>query len=758
MQTPLPITRELLLIGGGHSHALVLRMWGMKPLAGVRVTVINPQPTAPYSGMLPGFVAGHYARGDLDIDLVQLARFAGARLIAGRAVHIDPARREVTLEGGRVLSYHVASLDIGITSDMPAMPGFTDHAVPAKPLDRFAATWDGFRARALAGDGPARAVVIGAGVAGIELALAMAHALRAAGRTAGGTAGGPAASTAEVTLIDKAEILPGMAASRRAFFRRALADAGVRLVENDAPVRIAADHVALASGARVDADLVTGAAGARAQGWLAGSGLALHEGFVVVDETLRTPSHPELFAVGDCAHLSHAPRPKAGVFAVREAPVLFHNLRAALSGGKARAFRPQKDYLKLISLGQKSALADKWGVMWHGAALWRLKDRIDRKFMEQFRGLEPMAPPAPRGPVADGVREVLGAAPLCGGCGAKVGGGALATALSGLTPPERGDILSGAGDDAAVLAGPDGRRQVISTDHLRAFTEDPALMAEIAAVHALGDIWAMGGDPQAALATITLPRLSGELQGRWLAEITGAAAAMFAREGAAIVGGHSAQGSELSVGFTVTGLCDAAPIGKGGALPGDWLVLTKPIGTGVILAGEMRLQAPGGAVMAALASMRRPHGAAARILRGCARAMTDVTGFGLAGHLAEMARASGCRMVVDLASVPVLAGAEDLARAGVRSSLWPDNRALLAGLETPDDPRADLLFDPQTAGGLLAAVPAERAEAVLGELQAAGVDARLIGLAAEAGGHSGGDGGDGDGGDGAGGLPVVQIV
>ena len=717
MQDALPITRELLLIGGGHAHALVLRMWAMKPLPGVRVTVVNPLPTAPYSGMLPGFVAGHYARDDLDIDLVRLARFAGARLVAGRAVHIDPEARAVTLEGGRVLPYHVASLDIGITSDMPAVPGFGENAVPAKPLDRFAATWDAFRARALAGEGPARAAVIGAGVAGIELALAMAFALRdVAGR--------------EVTLIDKAEILPGMAASRRAFFRRALSDGGVRLVENDAPVRIAPDHVVLASGGRVGADLVTGAAGARAQGWLEGSGLALHEGFVVVDETLRTPAHPELFAVGDCAHLSHAPRPKAGVFAVREAPVLFHNLRAALSGGGMKAFRPQKDYLKLISLGEKSALADKWGVMWHGAALWRLKDRIDRRFMDRFRALEPMAVPAPKGPVADGVREVLGAAPLCGGCGAKVGGGALAEALAGLDAPRRGDILSGAGDDAAVLAGPDGAAQVISTDHLRAFTEDPALMAEIAAVHALGDIWAMGGAPQAALATITLPRLSGELQARWLAEITGAAAAVFAREGAAIVGGHSAQGSELSIGFTVTGLCGAAPIGKGGARPGDWLVLTKPIGTGVILAAEMRLLAPGDAVMAALASMRRPQGAAARILREHARAMTDVTGFGLAGHLAEMARASGCRMVVDLASVPVLAGADDLARAGVRSSLWPENRALLPQVETPDEPRADLLFDPQTAGGLLAAVPPERAETVLGDLQAAGVDARLIGLVA----------------------------
>ncbi len=145
MQPTLPATHDIVLIGGGHTHALVLRRWGLDPLAGARLTLVNPGPTAPYTGMLPGFVAGHYRRDDLEIDLVRLARFSGARLILGRATAIDRAANEIAIEdefiGSRTIGYDVASLDIGIHSDMAEIPGFAEHGVPAKPLGRFAEAW-----------------------------------------------------------------------------------------------------------------------------------------------------------------------------------------------------------------------------------------------------------------------------------------------------------------------------------------------------------------------------------------------------------------------------------------------------------------------------------------------------------------------------------------------------------------------------------------------------------------------------------------
>ncbi len=715
-QATLPATRDLVLVGGGHAHALVLRRWGMRPLPGVRLTLINPDPVAPYTGMLPGHIAGHYPRAALMIDLVRLARFAGARLILGRAVGIDREARRIAVPGRPPVAYDVASLDIGIASDLPDLPGFAEHAVAAKPLGPYAAAWDRFLAEVAAGRRPAQVALIGGGVGGVELALATAHRLDAL------KAGRP-----EVTLVERSgAILPGIGAGARRALLAHLDRLGVRVLAGATPARVHAGGLDLADGRSVPAAFVVGAAGARPQRWLADTGLALSEGFVSVDATLRSVTDPAVFAVGDCAHMTHAPRPKAGVFAVRQAPVLLANLTAALAGGPMRAYRPQRDYLKLISTGGRGAVADKAGLRLDAPWLWRWKDRIDRRFMARFDDLPVVPRPALPARVAQGLRdEVEGRPPLCGGCGAKVAGGTLSGVLGSLAGPQRADMLAGPGDDAAVLRHGDGV-QVITTDHLRPLVEDPVAMTRIAALHALGDVWAMGAAPQAALAQIVLPPLSTRLQARTLEEITRTAAETFRAAGADLAGGHTSLGAELSIGFTVTGLA-ARVLAKGGGRPGDVLILTRPLGTGVIFAAEMALARLPGALMlgeavaGALAMMQRPGVATAQALAGMARAMTDVTGFGLAGHLLEMLEAAGCGAELALPAIPVLPGAEVLAAAGHRSSLLEGNRAGVAGrLDAPAGPRADLLCDPQTAGGFLAAVPADRADALLSALHAAG--------------------------------------
>lgn len=678
MKPTIPYTRDLVLVGGGHTHALVLRSWGMNPLPGVRLTVINPGPTAPYSGMLPGFVAGHYTRDELDIDLVKLARFAGARFIAGKAVAIDPVAKTITVPNRPDIAFDVAAIDVGITSEMPRLAGFADHGIPAKPLGIFASRWDTFRNTATA----PKVAVIGGGVAGAELAMAMAHALR-------GTA-------PQVSLIDRGFVLDGFDPPARNRLLAALNELGVALVENADVVEVLPDGVRLADDTFVASDFTTGAAGARPHDWIAHIGLDLTDGFLTVGPTLQT-SHSDIFAIGDCAHLSHAPRPKAGVFAVREAPFLFDNLRAHLSGGSLRPYRPQKDYLKLISLGGKTALAEKLGTARRGPLLWRWKDRIDRKFMDQFDGLPQMTSDLPLR-VANGVKDAIGDAPLCGGCGAKVGRAALQGALAGLPATTRTDIETLPGDDAALLK-TGGATQVFTTDHLSAVTNDPVLMARITTTHALGDIWAMGADPQAAVLSLTVPRMTPDLQRRTVAEITATVAQELANAGAALVGGHTTQGDGLTIGLSVTGLCDRAPITLAGAEVGDVLVLSKPIGSGTILAAEMRRIARGDDVLACYEMMVQPpqpmHDA---------HAMTDVTGFGLAGHLAGICDASGVGANVRLDDVPLMSGALDLAQAGVRSSLYPDNRDD-ARISAPDTARAALMFDPQTGGGLLASMP-----------------------------------------------------
>lgn len=723
MRPPAPQTHDVVLIGGGHAHALLLRAWRTADAPGARLTLINPEPTAAYTGMLPGHIAGRYPRAALDIDLVKLCRRAGARLILGAADGIDRAARRIHVQGRGEIAYDLASLDIGVTSGPSDIPGLAAHAHAAKPLGPFADAWAAWCARVaealgakeglgdkdgLSGalaeqggdDAGASAAVIGGGVAGVELALAMAHRLRTIG------------ATPQVSVIDAREPLAELGASARRGLLAALDAAEIRL-EAHAPVAdVRADAATLSDGRVIPSRFTVAAGGARPHRWLAATGLTDAAGYVPVDATLRSLIDPNIFAVGDCAHLSHAPRPKAGVFAVRQAPILRGNLIAALTGAKPQPYRPQRDYLKLISMGGPRAMADKWGFRFEGDWVWRLKDRIDGAFMATLDETPAPTPPQDQA--------------LCGGCGAKIGREALAAALG----VDAGAAGAGFGEDAAQLRIGDAT-QVLSVDQLRAITLDPGLMARIAAIHALGDVWAMGAQPQAALANIILPPLGPRLQQEALREATEAARAVFSAAGAELVGGHSGLGAEMSIGFTVTGLAGRRPTTLVGAQPGDALLLTKPIGTGVVLAAEMMRRAPGRAVAAAYASMTAPSGVAAEILGPAAHAMTDVTGFGLANHLAGLLCASGVGGRVRLGAVPVLDGAEDLAEAGVASTLAPQNRAaaMAAGVVGPDTARFDLTLDPQTAGGLLAAVPATEVAGLLERLAAADVPAAQIGEA-----------------------------
>jgi selenide,water dikinase len=695
---PPPLTRDLILIGGGHAHALVLRKWGMAPLQGVRLTLINPGATAPYTGMLPGHIAGHYDRAELDIDLMRLCRFAGARLIDGRVCGIDPQDRALRLTDGREFTYDVASINVGITGDMPQIEGFAQFGTPAKPLGPFARKWADLLENA---QGETHVAVIGGGIAGAELAMAMAHALRL--RT----------GQAHVTLIEREPALTGLPPRAAAALTRGLQDRGITLVTGAQVHAVGKGTVTLAGGRKILAEFCVGAAGARPQDWIGHSQLPQADGFISVDEYLNVCGHGDLFAVGDCAHMAHAPRPKAGVFAVRAAPILFDNLRAALGTGRKRRFSPQRSYLKLVSLGGRSALGER-GLHLQGRWLWQLKDHIDRRFMRRLHNLPNMPRPAATQRAKTAAQD--SEQPLCGGCGSKIGADVLGQTLARLPSLTRPDVLTQPGDDAAILAGGNPLAQVLTTDHLRAVTDDAGLMARIAAVHALGDIWAMGAQPQAALAMLVLPHMAQPLQARTLLEIMQGAKQVFHASGCDIVGGHSSMGSELTIGFSISGLC-AHPITHRGAQAGDAIILTRPIGSGTVLAGHMAGLAKGPQVLDMLHHMAQPqHIAAAALTK--AKAMTDVTGFGLSGHLGNLCRASGVGAHLWLDRVPFYDSALALAAAGVRSTIYDANHQAGA-VQGGAGPARILLDDPQTAGGLLAAVAPDQVDDVLAALPGA---------------------------------------
>ena len=712
--------KNVVLVGGGHAHALLLKSWAMNPVAGARLTVINPGPTAPYTGMLPGFVAGHYKREELDIDLVSLARYADARLVLGMVTEIDRHAKTVTVPGRPPIPYDLCSIDVGITSEMPQLDGFMEHAIGAKPLGRYADEWTAFVAEQKSTAATTASVaVIGGGVGGSELAMAMSHRLKTEG------------ITPTVTVIDRTTILGQVGQIAQTELRKALAANDVTVVENAEVTAVSATGVHLTD-RTIDADLVIGVAGARPYPWLTDIGLEHHEGFIVIDETLRSITDSSIFAVGDCAHMAFDPRPKAGVFAVRQAPVLTNNIQALLTGKSLKSYAPQGDYLKLVSLGDKIAGADKFGRFGKDAKLWRLKDKIDRDFMNKLGHLPEMQlDPLPKNSVS-GLKDTLsGQPPLCGGCGAKVGVDVLAGPLEQLPTSVRNDVVRLPGDDAALLQ-MGVTKQVLTTDQLRSFTPDSFRMATIATLHALGDVWAMGAKPQAVLVTVTLPQLSSKLQSEWLHEIMAGTTKALDGTGAEVVGGHTSMGAELSIGYSITGLLDRPTITLAGGKAGQALVLTRPIGSGLLFAGEMQRKANGNDVAALLDELERPQGESAGLLAEAgATSMTDVTGFGLAGHLYGICRESGVGAKLSLDDIPLYAGALELSRSGLRSHLYESNAASIPVVRPANDPRAPIVFDPQTAGGFLASVPAEAADEVVAQLRARGDEAAVVGTLVE---------------------------
>ena len=712
---------ELVLIGGGHAHVEVIRRFGMQPEPGVRVTVISRDIETPYSGMLPGLIAGLYSFDETHIDLGPLARSAQVRLIQDEVIGLDLAQRRVLCARRPPLAYDCLSIDIGSSPSLAA-PGAAAHAIPVKPVSDFNSRWEALLARVLASTTRLRIGVVGGGAGGVELLMAARHRLLQA------LAPPDAARISFHLLCAGPDILPGHHARARALYRRALHAAKVDVRTDSTVTGVDATGVDTARGERIALDEILWVTSAAAPAWPRAAGLATtDDGFIRVEPSLRSISTPDVFAAGDIAHVDAHPRPKAGVYAVRQGPPLTENLRRALRGETPEPYTPQRDALGLITTGGRHAIASRGPFAFGGDWVWRWKDRIDRRFMARYQQPKNMAMPTVMS--ADAQMR-------CGGCGSKIGAEVLHEALRSLAQPAREDIVIGldAPDDAAVVALPPATLAVQTVDAFRSFIDDPWLFGRIAANHCLGDIFAMGAVPQTALALVTLPVSHTRQMQADLKMLLAGALDLLREEHTMLVGGHTAEGAELSLGFAVNGHVVASALRrKRGARVGDVLLLTKPLGTGVLLAAQMQGLAKWRWLATALDSMSRSGGPAARcLMQHGPHAMTDVTGFGLAGHLLELLGDGPLAARLSLSSLPVFDGAAELAARGILSTLHVENLRVQARIGGGDagrlHPYYPLCFDPQTAGGLLCALPPARAAAALTALHAAGdTSAAIVG-------------------------------
>jgi selenide,water dikinase len=612
------------------------------------------------------------------------------------------------------MPYDVLSLGLGSLPACPASAVTASSSLIMRPLGQLLRKIDQLEHELQQSPRPFHLAVVGGGASGCELALAIQNRLEKF-------------TGFRLTLLQaNPHLLPQFPGNVERFFQEIFRQRGITCRVDTRVLDRGDDTLLLEGGERVACDAILWATQAAAPPLLRASGLAVDgEGFLRVQDTLQAVGNPAVFGTGDCVSFESYPgMAKNGVHAVRQGRVLFDNVAAVLREQPARPFRPQRWCLCLMNTADGQAVLNFGPFTLKARWARRLKDRIDRAWIGKFT------------PIREAVAEPAEASPMrCGGCGSKISSDVLSAVLKRLDLPDDPRVLLGcrAGEDAAVHrvrpeqfgAQPDKLVEVQTVDYFKAFVDDPYLFGRIAALNAVSDLYAMNARPFAALAIATLPYARGPIQEAQLFELLGGAVASFRQLGVVLTGGHTTEGSELALGFAVTGFAEEDRLFQKSRLePGDRLILTKPLGSGALLAAWMRGQCRARWYERLIAAMLLSNRAAAEIFREAGvAACTDVTGFGLAGHLLEMLDASRAAAILKGKGVPLYEGFDEVVSLGIVSTLHQENAKSACRVQGPSPA---WLFDPQTAGGLLAAVKPLQVAHTLERLREAGYESAVV--------------------------------
>jgi selenide, water dikinase len=701
------IEKRVVLVGAGNAHLMFVTRWAMSPVPGVAVTLVNDAPVVAYSAMVPAQIAGEYSRDAIAIDLVRLCAAGGVRFLGEPVTAIDPVRRSLSFADRPELTYDLLSLGLGSIPQSPTVQAETSLAM--RPLSGLIDRIDRI---AEDRNGPTRFVVVGGGASGCELALAIHKRLS------------PRPGFGLSLIHGTSRLLPKFPEAAARHFQRALRGRGIAVYLSRRVVGVEGPSLRLDNGESIPFDAIVWATDPAPPPVLQTSGLSLDAGgFLRVRPTLQSVGDPAVFGTGDCVAFDAFPDlPRNGVHAVRQGELLFDNIAAALRERPLREFRPQRRCLSLLNTADGEAVLTYGSLTWKSRRVRRWKDRIDRRWMKMFQPPEPMAG-------ADADPE---SAMRCGGCGSKISADVLGAVLNKLAIPDDPRVPLGcrAGEDAAVFRhGPGETVEVQTVDFFKSFTPDAYLFGRVAALHAVSDLYAMNARPASALAIATLPHARGPVQEEQLHEMLSGATREFRDLGITLAGGHTTEGADLALGFAITGFAEESRLFRKSALRvGDALILTKPLGSGALLAAAMRGQCRAEWFTRLVHNLLVSNRVAGELFAATGvTACTDVTGFGLAGHLFEMLDASRVAAEIDVGAIPRFHGFDDVVAMGIVSTLQRDNAKIACRIETDGLP-SPLLFDPQTSGGLLAGFPAERAADLVRQLHDCGLsDARIIG-------------------------------
>ncbi len=734
-------THNLVLIGGGHSHAIALKLWGMNPIPGVRLTLITDRTYTAYSGMLPGQVAGFYDFEETHIDLRCLSQFAGANFYLDTVKDLDLKNKRIICEEHPSIAFDYLSLDIGSVPAKSSILGASDYAIPAKPVSDFLSAWE--KIKTTIDNYPKQSynlTIIGGGAGGVELACNMRSCLTNFMKNVKVNT-----NNLTINLIHKSNsLLTGHNHWVAQRLESILLENGTNIYLNETVFEItstSSDNYVIScnSGLNISSNWVFVVTQASAPDWIEKTGLRTDKkGFILVNDYLQSISHPNIFAAGDIATMENYYRPKAGVFAVRQGQPLFNNLQSIILGNKLQSYRPQRFYLSLIGTGNKKAIAS-WGRLGLEAAwLWNWKDSIDRKFMDRFKDFSTMKS-EPKNSQKNKQLNDNNFMP-CNGCGSKVGSSILERTLKRLEIEQNSEIIIGLNtpDDAAIIDISKRDLLVETIDYLPSFVSDTFIFGQITTNHCLSDLWAMGAKAHSVSALVTLPYGADSVLEEILYQLLQGCLKILHQNQVYLTGGHTLQGEKLGFGLACNGfILPNGILQKSGMKINDRLILTKPLGVGTLLAAEMLYKTKGNWIDNAIQSMLISNKKASEIfLKFEASSCTDITGFGLIGHLVEMMKASQVSVELNLDKIPALPGSLETLEQGITSSLHPqnlDNKIYLSSSnKVENSTKYSLLFDPQTSGGLLASVSFENADDCLQELIRAGYkDSQIIGKVVE---------------------------
>ena len=686
---------RIVLLGVGHTNAHVLKQWMMRAPDDAELVCVSDQPIATYSGMLPAVLAGQRSEAAMTIDLVKLCAAASARLIVDDVTGIDHMNQTLHFVERPPISYDFLSIGIGSrTADISKEPTHDETcALSIKPMQSFLERLT-HRLQLNAVQDPHRdlqVVVIGGGVASIELCLCLPAFIQSV-----------VPNPFRIKLVT-ASNEPANELSYRGsrFLTGELSRRGVKLITQERVSSISKHSVTLSSGTVIEADIAITATGAAAPSLLRMLPFEKDDrDFLLVDDALRVKGTQNVFAVGDCS--SHHDRlvPKSGVYAVRQGPTLWENLKRSLRNQPLSQFKPQTKSLKLINLGDGRALAQRGNLTAAGHWVMNWKHRIDDRFISMYSDPSVQMPAnAERSPLAE----------QCKGCGCKLDSDSLDSAIKSQNPSGTSTF-----QDSIVIRD-DGISQLnATTDFFTAPFTDAYLSGRIAALHSLSDLVASGSKPTSALSTLVLAHGPKRRQQEQFLELSAGMNRELKRFGLQISGGHTIVGPRTEIGLTVVGeRPSGSGSGKDGLKVGDRLFLTKPIGSGLLMAAHMQAKCSAHDFQELLTLMLHPIDPYLDLIQNLdLRAVTDITGFGLVGHLLEMLESSGTNAEISLRSIPLMSGVKEILQQGIQSTLAPDNqkkqRHVDVSPELLEHAAYPAIFDPQTCGGFLLGVPDEK--------------------------------------------------